>query len=366
MEQPHAREANWRSAGKAPGVHGTCIPKLVPKNRIVYSWLDVDDLEAGRIERTSMRQRFAGMRKLLAVALLRAACLTEARADDTFANGGGRITVLIENSLAARRADILDWAQRAATAATTFYGHFPVPVLRLEVGSRLGEPVNSGREYDGRLIRIHLDPSATSADLKHDWTLTHEMFHLGFPRVNREYHYLEEGLSDYLEPLARARVKQAPATQPWKDFIEGMPRGLPKTGDAGLDGTHDWGRIYWGGCIFWLLVDLDIRQRTANTRSLDDAIRAIVAAGGTGGADWPLGKVMQIGDAATGTDSIVKVHARLGSLPVDPHLNDIWRELGVSETNGAVIFDDGAPLAGTRRAMTKLTPFDDPAGQAGP
>jgi hypothetical protein len=131
-----------------------------------------------------------------------------------------------------------------------------------------------------------------------------------------------------------------------------MPHGLPKAGDGGLDGTRDWGRTYWGGCIFWLLVDLDIRQRTGDRLSLDDAIRAIVRAGGTGGSDWSLERMMQVGDAATGTGSIRRVHDRLGRAAVDPHLDEVWRTLGVRERLGVVSFDDSAPLAAIRRAMT--------------
>jgi hypothetical protein len=84
------------------------------------------------------------------------------------------------------------------------------------------------------------------------------------------------------------------------------------------------------------------------------AIRAIVAAEGAGRADWPLEKRMRIGDEATGTDSIAQIHARLGSQPVAPHLDEIWRELGVSERGGGVTFDSSAPQAATRPAMTKV------------
>jgi len=195
---------------------------------------------------------------------------------------GGTITVAIDTGLTAKRTDLRHWIDRAVAAVTHYYGEFPVAALRLEVRMRAGEPVNSGREFSGRLIRIHVDPAVTATDLNRDWMLTHEMFHLGFPSLDPAYHYLEEGLSDYLEPLARVRLGQTRPTQPWQDFMEGMPQGLPKPGEGGLDGTRDWGRTYWGGCIFWFLVDLDIRQRTGGRLSLDDAIRAIVRGGGAG------------------------------------------------------------------------------------
>jgi hypothetical protein len=273
--------------------------------------------------------------------------------EETIPVPGGKIAVAIDDSLAASAPDLRRWIDRAATAVGRYYGRFPVTALRLEVRARPGDPVSGGREYEGRFIRIHVDPAVTDTGLRHDWMLTHEMFHLGFPSLDPAYHYLEEGLSDYLEPLARARAGQTRPTQPWKDFIEGMPQGVPVAGEGGLDGTRDWGRIYWGGCIFWLLVDLDIRERTGNQRSLDDAIRAIVAAGGTGGSDWTLERVMRVGDAATGVDSIRRFHDHWGPHAVDPHLDSLWRKLGVAERGGIIVFDDSAPLAALRRALTQ-------------
>ena len=272
--------------------------------------------------------------------------------EETFISGGGRLTVSLSPSLGQKPADVLAWVHLAADAVTAYYRRYPVSAVHIFVSPRLGEPVNSGHEYDGRRIVIHLAPGATPKDLRRDWMLTHEMFHLGFPSLDSRYHYLEEGLSDYLEPLARARIGQVSERKVWKDFIEGMPNGLAKPDDGGMDGTRDWGRTYWGGCFFWLLVDLDIRQRTKNARSLDDAIRAIVDRGGTGGNDWSLARVVEVGDAATGTDSINKIHLQLGPAPFDPHLEDLWRSLGVREDRGRINFDESAPLSAICRSMT--------------
>jgi hypothetical protein len=272
--------------------------------------------------------------------------------EQDFATGGGEITVVLAPELKQPPADVLAWVHRAADAVTGYYGRFPVPALRLVVRARPGEPVNSGSEHEGRRILIALAPSAGPDDLRRDWMLTHEMFHLGFPSLRRDYHYMEEGLSDYLEPLARARQGQITAQRVWQDFVDGIPQGLPGPGDHGLDGTRDWGRTYWGGCLFWLQVDLDIRERSGNTRSLDDAIRAIVAAGGTGDADWPLERMMTVGDRATGTGSIARLHALYGTTSADPQPDRLWRRLGIREDQGRVIFDENAPWAGMRRSMT--------------
>jgi hypothetical protein len=67
-----------------------------------------------------------------------------------------------------------------------------------------------------------------------------------------------------------------------------MRQGLPEVGDRGLDLTHTWGRTYWGGALFCLAADVEIRRRTGNTMGLQDALRAINKAGGTIESEWRL------------------------------------------------------------------------------
>jgi predicted metalloprotease with PDZ domain len=161
-----------------------------------------------------------------------------------------------------------------------------------------------------------------------------------------------EGLSDYLEPVARARARQWSAQDVWREFAEGLPQGLPEAGDRGLDNTRTRERIYWGGNLYWLLADVQIRVRTDNRRSVDDAIRAILAAGGDGGTDWTLERVLMAGDKATGTTVLTDLHDELGPKPGNVDLDTLWKRLGVKYQDGVVSFDDTAPWAKIRASIT--------------
>ena len=136
-------------------------------------------------------------------------------------------------------------------------------------------------------------------------------------------------------------------------MLDGMPKGLPQPGDRGLDRTPTWGRTYWGGALFWLLADVEIRRKSGNRKSLDDALRAIVAEGGTGSSTWPEERILRRGDAAIGMPVLETLHERLGSRPETTDLEALWRQLGVVRRGKSVVFDDAAPLAAIRRAMTK-------------
>src|SRR3984893_16591878 len=139
-----------------------------------------------------------------------------------------------------------------------------------------------------------------ASDFSHAWTLTHEMVHLAFPSVAEEHHWIEEGSATYIEPIARARAGDLTPEKVWGDLVEGLPQGLPESGDQGLDFTPTWGRTYWGGAMFCLLADVQIRERTGGRLGLDHALQGILSAGGNITVDWDLARTFAAGDRATG------------------------------------------------------------------
>ena len=48
----------------------------------------------------------------------------------------------------------------------------------------------------------------------------------------------------------------------------------------------------------------------------------------------------------------MELYEQMRATPVDVDLDALWRELGVSVIDGEVIFDEQAPLAPIRRAIT--------------
>ncbi|HTQ54990.1 MAG TPA: hypothetical protein VMI94_11055 [Bryobacteraceae bacterium] len=248
---------------------------------------------------------------------------------------------------------LLQWVRLAARAVSTYYGQFPVPRARLEIFVRGGEGVDDGRSDgdDGVWTRIEVGRHTTAGELDRDWMLTHEMVHYAFPSVRRRHHWIEEGTATYVEPIARVEIGNLAAEQVWSDMMRDMPQGLPEEGDRGLDNTHTWGRTYWGGALFCLLADVGIRKKTGNARGLRDALRAINRAGGRIDVDWPLERALEIGDKATGGKTLMDLYRKMGPQPMTVDLPGLWKQLGVRRENGRIVYDDRAPLAGTRRAI---------------
>ncbi len=257
-------------------------------------------------------------------------------------------------------AQILDWVRRAATAVSTYYGRFPVPRDRILIQAapdRTG--VLHGTTWGGvggfpAFTRMVVGRHTTVADLTGDWMMTHELVHTGFPTQDDNHHWIEEGSAVYIEPVARVQAGYLTAEQIWADMVRDMPKGDPGPGDQGLDRTPTWGRTYWGGAQFCLLADVTLREQTHNRYGLEDAMRAILKAGGTIDQDWPIEKAFGIGDRATGTHVLEDQYARMANAPAPVDLEAIWKKLGVVRTGeDQVRLDDSASEAAIRRAITR-------------
>jgi hypothetical protein len=250
---------------------------------------------------------------------------------------------------------VLAWIRRCAEAVSTYFGQFPVAHVGLLVISGDGHKIGSGTTFGfaGSAIRIHVGMNVDEDTFNRDWILVHEMIHLALPNVPRQNLWLQEGNATYVEPIARAQAGQLDPAEVWRWSIEGMPKGRPMPGDRGLDYTPTWGRTYWGGATFWLLADVEIYERTGGRHDLRDALRAINRRSGGNGAHWTAQQVMAAGDQATGLDVLSRLYAAMGAAPVQTDLDALFSKLGVSESDGRVVFDDSAPLAAFRRHLTQ-------------
>jgi hypothetical protein len=257
-------------------------------------------------------------------------------------------------------APICRWISLAALAVDSYFGRYPVAQVELELKTDDGDGVHGGTTYgddagDSR-IEIPLGRHVTQAQLDRDWVITHEMTHLAVPSVPRRSHWLEEGIATYVEPIARVQLGQLDEKSVWADMLKGMPKGLPKADDRGLDRTPTWGRTYWGGGLFCLLADVEIRERTHNKKSLRDALRGVLAAGGSIEKDWPVEQVLTAGDRATGTTVLSELYQRMGDAPGPGELDTLWKRLGVSVDESGTHFDEHAPLAAVRAGITARMP----------
>jgi len=280
--------------------------------------------------------------------------------DPSIVVGGGTLHVNLDSDLPQATQDqLMSWVHAAADSVVAYYGKFPLTNAYLNIRSFAGTGIHNGHTFgveNGGLIRLSVGTQTPAAEFKKDWMMTHEMVHLTFPSVPDEHHWIEEGIAVYVEPIARLRAGNMSREDAWGEMARDMQQGLPAEGDEGLDHTHTWGRTYWGGAIFCLMADVEIRRRTHNQKGLEDALRGIMNAGGVITQDWELQQALETGDKAVGVPVLEELYGKMKDKPVAVDLDKLWQELGVARKDGKTIFNDRAPLAPIREAINTGKP----------
>ncbi len=270
--------------------------------------------------------------------------------------GGGEISLVFADGAAGvDRVRVRAWVRQSAEAVSTYFGRFPVDRVGLLVVGEEGKRIGGGTTFGfrGSAIRIHVGRDADDVAFARDWVMVHEMVHLALPTVAERHWWFLEGSATYVEPIARAQAGQIPVSQVWAENSRDMPRGLPEADDKGLDFTPTHDRVYWGGALYFLRADVMIREATQNRLGLRDALRAINKKSGGNAAQWPIDEVVRVGDAATGTQVMTRLYHQMRDKPDAVDLGRLWARLGVVRTGEGVTFDDKAPDAAIRRAITE-------------
>ena len=248
---------------------------------------------------------------------------------------------------------VTHWLRTEVSAITDYFGRPPDGHAMLLVAPGT-TPETSGKTLGGGgasiVVRVGTKV-VTGRELADDWIVAHELIHVAFPDVGRPYAWFAEGLATYVEPIARERAGLVTREKVWREMLDGMPQGLPAPRDGGLDGATEWGRVYWGGALYFFLADVRIRERTAGARGLQDALRAIVATGGNVETIWSIDRVLEVGDRGTGTSVLRELYNELGPARGNVDVAALMRRLGVHVEGGGVRFDDAAPLASVRDAI---------------
>lgn len=253
------------------------------------------------------------------------------------------------------QADARAWVTRCTQVVANYLGQFPVPELEILLTPQDGSGVASGVSFGdpSALIRVRVGRDTTALQFSEDWVLVHEMLHMAVPQLNRRHRWLHEGVATYCEGVARCQAGLVTAAQLWGGFARGMGNGLPKPGDLGLDHTPTWGRTYWGGALFCLLADVQLRQTTEGGKGLREALQAVGAAGGNYTVAWTPDRIFKAMDQALGVNTVSTLYAQMKDTPVVTDLPQLWWQLGVQlQADGTARFDDTAPQTSQRRAIT--------------
>jgi predicted metalloprotease with PDZ domain len=175
-------------------------------------------------------------------------------------------------------------------------------------------------------------------------TLSHEIFHLwngiAISPQTPEEEWFKEGFTDYYSVLTMVRLghfdertmffKTGLKYEVYLDYPGRL--SLRKAGD---EKAKNSGYIYGGGWAMALALDLEIRQRTKNQKSLDNVMQDLYREFGNSGKGYTATSLIETIRRVTGFDSselFSKYVSGLERLPLGDYLNPVG--LMLAETQG--------------------------------
>lgn len=246
------------------------------------------------------------------------------------------------------------WVESSAKAVAGYFGRFaPDRALVIVIvggGRSIGQGTALGN--GGASVIVHIGAAVSADALANDWVLPHEMVHLSMPGLSSKHRWMEEGLATYVEPIARHRAGRLATEEVWREWYHGMWQGQPEPGDGGFDGTDSWGRIYWGGAVFWLLADVAIHEQTGGKSSLRECLSEVVRQHGTIEQRWSVTQFLETCDRVVGKPVTMELYELHANKAVTFDLYALFARLGVKKVRRGVELDDEAPAAAVRRAIT--------------
>jgi hypothetical protein len=178
--------------------------------------------------------------------------------------GTGRMwidQVLLPGRLDVSRAALERWVRRSVDATTSIYRAPPIARLLLVVLPVEAAPGVVNGSVRGSSVVVLIGEDADEDALATDPILTHELLHLGLPRLQPDAEWLAEGIPTYLSWLALARTGAIEPARFWttlalaRSRIETEPR--------------------WAGALGCLELDRAARSLSGGQLGLEDAIRRL-------------------------------------------------------------------------------------------
>jgi hypothetical protein len=256
-----------------------------------------------------------------------------------------------------QRVALIDWVTRTAEAEANYWQGFTAKQMLLvlvPVSSRRG--IGYGRTVPGGgpTVMIEVGPDMEARQLFGDWVLVHELIHTGMAFIRGRSTWFMEGAATYVEPIIRARAGWKTEEEVWREWVTNMPQGVAAFA-RGL-GEASGRENYWGGALFMLLADVEIRRASDGAKGLEDCLGGALWSGLDGSQRITIDAFAAACDRATGTKAMRGLLDRylVSARPVD--LAVVWRDLGVSLVGNRIVLDDAAPDARWRKMIVMGPP----------
>lgn len=167
------------------------------------------------------------------------------------------------------RPTLAPWVAAAARGVAALHPDYPAHaqiVLFDEPGDDIG--FGAALRGGGGGVSVWVGRTARPATIRDDWTLVHELLHLGMPHLQGADAWLSEGVTQYHTHVAQARGGILTPEQAWGELHAGFARGRGAAAgqplafeSAALDRRYNYWFVYWAGAAFALRLDVWLRSQ---------------------------------------------------------------------------------------------------------
>jgi hypothetical protein len=260
---------------------------------------------------------------------------------------------------------IIKWVSDTAQSINLAYGKFPNPDTNVVVLPSRNRPwggdsaVSFGRVVrdGGETVELFINPARPIAEFYDDWTATHEFSHLMLPYISGRHRWVSEGFATYYQNLLMARAGHYTEPRAWQKLWEGFERGRSSRPEMTINDAADGGvrgatmKIYWSGAAIALLADVELRQRSNGTESLDTVLGRLAACCLPSERAWSGPELFRKLDSLIDEPVFMPIYSRYANSAGFPEVRPLLEQLGVEFSGSRIRLHDNAELADLRRSI---------------
>ena len=261
-----------------------------------------------------------------------------------------------------KAAQIIEWIEATADDVKLVYGRFPNPKARIIVipttenswGSDSAVIFGRVTRRRGETVELFVNPDRPIEEFYADWTATHEFSHLMLPLLKQRYRWISEGFASYYQNVLMARAGHYTPEIAWRRLSEGFERGRESRPDLSPNEAATGGiayarmKVYWSGAAIALLADMELRQRSGGSESLDTVLGQLQACCLPSRTQWSGRRLFKKLDSFLETPVFMPLYREYANSEGFPNVAPALTKLGVDVSENSVLLRDDRPLARIR------------------
>ena len=298
------------------------------------------------------------------------ALLTSASGDSVVRQvevAGAKLQIEIRQPVSDEKAEeLVAWIESTAENVNLTYGRFPNPAAKIIVIPAQRSPwredaaVTFGRvtRKHGETVELFVNTERPISEFYEDWTATHEFSHLMLPLLSQRYRWISEGFATYYQNVLMARAGHYSPEFAWQKLTDGFDRGResrpelsPNQAAAdGIGGARM--KIYWSGAAIALLADIELRQRSGGSESLDTVLDQLQQCCLPSSRRWSGQDLFRKLDTFVDSPVFMPLYRKYADEAGFPSLESALSELGIETAASGIKLQSEAPLADIRGEIT--------------